>query len=346
MTGCRVAVLDLDAGRVVRSVVLADSMKWQSGHVIAASTDARQFYVALTAKHTDSTALISIRASDYAVTMLLVFAGPEQFPWVAAGPRTNQLYLATDWGLRIKVFDPATRRITPTFIARRDTMTYGPILWYAISPTEQRIYASYHGAAGRGGTGVDWIDLGDPLRSCVDTSPSVAGTAPGIGCTNAHGKVIPYERGFLAATAAELALFDSAGNRVRSYDVGLGRYTHFMEFAVDTARAAVFALSPCRRGRFAAELPSPAGVSVVRIAADAPSVRILNPTVCGSQAELSRDGSILVVLDGGVVTTVDSRTGNVLRRIVVTSSDDAISLLAEISAVTIRPETGVSPASF
>lgn len=328
MSGCRLAVIDLDAGRVLQSLVLADSMQWRSGHVVAASTDNKRFYVALTAKHTDSTAVIGIRSSDYAIDTLAVFGGPAQFPWVAVGRRTSRFYFASDWGLQLRVADSALRHVAPIFIARRDTISYGPVVWYAVSPNEQRVYASYHGAAGRGGTGVDWIDLGDTLRSCVDTSPSAKEAARGVGCANAHGKVVPYERGFLAATGEDLALFDSKGDRVRSYDVGLGRYTHFMEFAVDPTRGIAFAISPCRRGRFATALPPPAGISTISLAPGAAQVRILNSTACGSQIEMSPDGELLVVLNGNVVTTIESVSGKVLRQTDIPGDQDSISFVA------------------
>jgi hypothetical protein len=100
----------------------------------------------------------------------------------------------------------------------------------ALSPDETRLYVSYHGADT---TGADWFTITDAgVTRC-----RARRQYEGVGCVSeAHGMVVPFEDGFVAATGwSTVLVVDGAGAVRKRWDIPLtGR--HLRTIALDGER--------------------------------------------------------------------------------------------------------------
>jgi hypothetical protein len=104
------------------------------------------------------------------------------------------------------------------------------IYWAAVSNDGNRLAVSYHGGCGVGSpdlctTGADILDVrAGFLNRCPRDD---------AGCVDeAHGMVVPYRDGWVAATGGrELLVLDDAGGVMRKLDTRLR--SHLMDFALD-----------------------------------------------------------------------------------------------------------------
>lgn len=199
------------------------------------------------------------------------------FRALAVGPGTGRLYL---FGNRpsgggsedavVAVLDSADGAILSEATIRRagghDWWVYDA----AVSPSERRLYVSYHGGCGPENFdlctgGADWIDVnGNNFTRCARQPHPTSGCLGRV-----HGGVEVLDSRLLATTGGDPILELGRDGRV------LGRWklrlagNHVMEFAIDRAAGRLYAVGPCFHT---------GGLSVVELAKGDPRV---NADVCG-----------------------------------------------------------------
>ncbi len=302
LEGRRIAVFQTAGGAALADRSLGDSSLWNDGSSLGVSPTGDHVFATLVARSRDATAIVRMDLADYVVQQTSVISDSIPYPWLAVGPRSGRLFIASGIGFRIAVVAPARASTVSRYSAQRDTALYRQVTWFGISPDERRVFVSYHGAA----TGGDWMELrGASFVACNDFIQRIVR----VGCVSAHGRIEAYGRGFAAATGQALMLVDSGGNMTRRFDTGLGPRVHFMEFVSDFRSQVAYAIAPCHSGDVLSRISLADSTSLV------PAFRYLSRAICGDRIVASNDAGLLAVLNGASITIVDSRTGAVVSRI-------------------------------
>ncbi|MES2178376.1 MAG: hypothetical protein V4550_11010 [Gemmatimonadota bacterium] len=311
LEGARIAVINSAEGTTLAERSLGDTTVWKSGHSLGISPAGNQVFVALTSRSQKETAIIRFDLTDYTVHQIAVVADQFEYPWLVVGQRTGRLYLTSDWGFRVATVDPKKPSEVVRYASGRDTIGYGPAMWFDISANEDRMYASYHGNGLRGNGGLDWIDIrGDSLSICSESR--LQSEKRGTSCSNPHGRMIPYRDGFVATTGGRLHVYNAKGETIAKHVTGLGDdRNHGMEFALDTVAAVAYPIGSCRR-------PNQGGVTRVDLKNpldSTSSYRELAATVCGERVVVSLDRTTLAIASGTGITLMGAESGNVGRKL-------------------------------
>ncbi|MES2178377.1 MAG: hypothetical protein V4550_11015 [Gemmatimonadota bacterium] len=321
LEGARIAVINSADGSTLAERSLGDTSRWTSGWTLGVSPSGANVFVALVARSEKETAVVRFDLTDYSVHQVAVLADSIAYPFLAVGQRSGRVFLGSEWGFRIAIVDPRTPANIVRYASGRDTMAFGPAFWFDVSASEARIYTSYHGGGNptveggfRGGAGVDWIDISkSPFEPCKGSKMQLVGTrfptTVGFGCGSAHGRMVPYGDGFVAASGGPmLHVYDSATVEIGSFRIGLGPRNHVMEFAVDSVKRVAYPIGPCEGA---------GGVNRVAISNPANAETAFAPlsTVCGERIVLSQDRRTAAVSSRDGFALFDIETGTTDRRV-------------------------------
>lgn len=302
--GGRIVVLNAEDGSQLADRMIA-AAPWTAGLSLGMAPTKDTIFAALVDSSRKKTAAVAISLKDFTATRVAEIADSIVYRWLVVGPRTGRLFFASEEGVRVVMFDPRTKSLV-RYSPSRDPGLFRWVWWLAMSPKEDRLYFSYHGDA----TGVDWLDVkGSTFVACNES----ISRSPIDGCASAHGRVVPYGTGMAVAAGPHVLLLNTHGGQIHAFDTGLDPYNHFMEFAVDTANRAAYAIGPCAYAGGLTRIPLTLSSPVDE------SGTLLNPSVCGERIVLSDDGRFLAVASGDKLTLVESRTGAVLRTIVLSA---------------------------
>jgi hypothetical protein len=292
-------VIDATSGSVLAERSLGDSALWNSGLSLGASQSGGRVFATLTHRTSQATAIVRFDLADYSVHQIVVIRDSVVYPRIVVGPKTGRLFIAADSVFRIAAVDPTNTANILRYSSGRDPAINWGVRWFTISPDENRLFASYHGGA----SGVDWIDIrGTQFVVCIRslTRP------PRNGCGSVHGRVEPYQGGFVAATGGGLRMVDDKGTETASFWNGLSSRNHFMEIALDTVAGRVYAIGPCLMD---------GGLSRVGLSAPWP-IQILAGG-CGERVVLSDDRRLLAIASDTTISIRDADTGALIRRTTV-----------------------------
>ncbi len=247
------------------------------------------------------------------------------FQKIAVGPKTGRLYLVgtragrsvpalRSQGSRreqsavLSVVDPTSGRVVFGATLRRADRHDWWVMSVALSPDETRLYVSYHGTLT---TGADWFTITDAgVTRC-----RARRQYEGVGCVSeAHGMVVPFEDGFVAATGwSTVLVVDGAGAVRKRWDIPLTR-RHLMTIALDGERR-LYVVGDCGQdGGGLSRVDLPEEVAVVLPQPE-------GAHVCGDTIGVGPGNLLVLAMQFSLTATppglllVDGETGDVVEQV-------------------------------
>jgi hypothetical protein len=278
---------------------------------LAVSIDGNEVFIATVDEKARVTTIHGLSLRNLSRRTVATVHDSVAYRLIDVGRRSGSVYLFGGLGVRVLRFDPSTGAEQGRWMPM-DSLANWWVYAAAVSADEQRVFLSYHG----GKWGMDWLDIGTPAGQLCRASE------PHWGCIMAHGAFALYRDHIVVATGAELLVeVDQGGREIARYPLDLAN-NHVMEFALDTVEAIAYGIGPCYyTGGLAAV--------AIREGRSRPVSSARVGSVCGDRIALASDRKWIVVASRnfatpspfapGVLTVVSATTGEIARRIALTS---------------------------